>query len=370
MENGRIRFGLLGIKNVGEGAIDAIIKARREKGVPRDFFTFIGNLDISQVNKKAVESLIKAGACDCLSDNRAAMLSVHEVLVESAQNTLKKNIEGQMSLFQTASETMNTESIGGRLPDIAPFPKDIQLAMEKEMLGVYLTDHPLREYADRMAGVSTISCDDIAHAEEDAQNGASAALRDGMSCVISGMISGKKTLITKSGKMMAFIDMEDLYGVCEVVVFPNVYERCASVCETDRVVAVKGTINFKEDEAPKILADEIIDIDEAVTRGFSERRAFRKEASDKQRGTLGQYGKEQQPNPGGIVKLRISANMNEEMTLQQIKTNLARHKGDYEVLIYLPSGKTLKTDSNLWVQPSPALRNQLVALLGQENVKM
>ena len=370
VENGRIRFGLLGIKNVGEGAIDAIIKARREKGVPRDFFTFIGNLDISQVNKKAVESLIKAGACDCLSDNRAAMLSVHEALVESAQNTLKKNIEGQMSLFQTASETMNTESIGGRLPDIAPFPKDIQLAMEKEMLGVYLTDHPLREYADRMAGVSTISCDDIAHAEEDAQNGASAALRDGMSCVISGMISGKKTLITKSGKMMAFIDMEDLYGVCEVVVFPNVYERCASVCETDRVVAVKGTINFKEDEAPKILADEIIDIDEAVTRGFSERRAFRKEASDKQRGTLGQYGKEQQPNPGGIVKLRISANMNEEMTLQQIKTNLARHKGDYEVLIYLPSGKTLKTDSNLWVQPSPALRNQLVALLGQENVKM
>ena len=238
------------------------------------------------------------------------------------------------------------------------------------MLGVYLTDHPLREYADRMAGVSTISCDDIAHAEEDAQNGASAALRDGMSCVISGMISGKKTLITKSGKMMAFIDMEDLYGVCEVVVFPNVYERCASVCETDRVVAVKGTINFKEDEAPKILADEIMNIDEAVTRGFSERRAFRKEASDTQRGTLGQYGKEQQPNPGGIVKLRISANMNEEMTLQQIKTNLARHKGDYEVLIYLPSGKTLKTDSNLWVQPSPALRNQLVALLGQENVKM
>ena len=370
VENGRIRFGLLGIKNVGEGAIDAIIKARREKGVPRDFFTFIGNLDISQVNKKAVESLIKAGACDCLSDNRAAMLSVHEVLVESAQNTLKKNIEGQMSLFQTASETMNTESIGGRLPDIAPFPKDIQLAMEKEMLGVYLTDHPLREYADRMAGVSTINCDDIAHAEEDAQNGASAALRDGMSCVISGMISGKKTLITKSGKMMAFIDMEDLYGVCEVVVFPNVYERCAAVCETDRVVAVKGTINFKEDEAPKILADEIMNIDEAVTRGFSERRAFRKEASDTQRGTLGQYGKEQQPNPGGIVKLRISANMNEEMTLQQIKTNLARHKGDYEVLIYLPSGKTLKTDSNLWVQPSPALRNQLVALLGQENVKM
>ena len=382
VEDGKIRFGLLGIKNVGEGAIDAIIQAREEKGVPSDIFTFIGNLDISQVNKKAIESLIKAGACDCLSANRAAMLSVHEALVESAQNTMKKNVEGQMSLFQTASETMNTEAIGGRLPDIAPFPRDIQLAMEKEMLGVYLTDHPLKEYEERIARVSSISCDDIAHAEEDAHNGESAVLRDGMSCVISGMIAGKKTLITKSSKMMAFIDLEDLYGVCEVVVFPNVYERCAAVCETDRVVAIKGTVNFKEDEAPKILADEILDIDEAVEKGFSERKPFRKGDDGPAAGVNGadsaayhaeparQPAAEPQRQPAGMVKLRISANMNEEMTLQQIKVNLTRHKGDYQVLIYLPSGKTLRTDSSLWVEPSPALRNQLIALLGQENVKM
>ena len=402
VEDGKIRFGLLGIKNVGEGAIDAIVKAREEKGPSQDIFSFISNLDISQVNKKAIESLIKAGACDCLSDNRAAMLSVHETLVESAQNTLRKNIEGQMSLFQTASETMNTEAIGGKLPDVRPFPRDIQLAMEKEMLGVYLTDHPLKEYEERMARVSSITCDDIAHAEEDAHNGENTVLRDGMSCVISGMIAGKKTLITKSSKMMAFIDLEDLYGVCEVVVFPNVYERCASVCEADKVVAVKGTVNFKEDEAPKILADEILDIDEAVEKGFSERRPFRRREAAVQTAppansahsattampvqtavqgasaTSGQPAGEsdRQPagesdrQPAGMVKLRISANMNEEMTLQQIRVNLARHKGDYQVLIYLPSGKTLRTDSSLWVEPSPALRNQLIALLGQENVKM
>lgn len=398
VEDGKIRFGILGIKNVGEGAIDAIVKAREEKGPASDIFSFISNLDISQVNKKAIESLIKAGACDCLSDNRAAMLSVHETLVESAQNTSKKNIEGQMSLFQTASGIMNTEAIGGRLPDIKPFPKDIQLAMEKEMLGVYLTDHPLKEYEERMARVSSITCDDIAHAEEDAHNGENTVLRDGMSCVISGMIAGKKTLITKSSKMMAFIDLEDLYGVCEVVVFPNVYERCASVCEADRVVAVKGTVNFKEDEAPKILADEILDIDEAVEKGFSERRPFRSREAAVQNvptanstytatnGATGQpavqgamaasgqpAGKtaaEADRQPAGMVKLRISANMNEEMTLQQIRVNLARHKGDYQVLIYLPSGKTLRTDSSLWVEPSPVLRNQLIALLGQENVKM
>lgn len=160
------------------------------------------------------------------------------------------------------------------------------------------------------------------------------------------------------------------------MVFPNVYERCASVCETDRVVAIRGTVNFKEDEAPKILADEILDIDEAVEKGFSERKPFRRRETAGQPAlsgaspALGQPVAGPERQPAGIIKLRISANMNEEMTLQQIKVNLARHKGDYQVLIYLPSGRTLRTDSSLWAEPSPALRNQLIALLGQENVKI
>ena len=373
VEKGRIRFGLLGIKNVGEGAIDAIIAARKEKGVPKDIFSFISNVDISQVNKKAVESLIKAGACDCLSDNRAAMLSVYEGLVESAQNTSKKNIEGQMSLFQLASETMNTESMGGKLPDVAPFPKEIQLAMEKEMLGVYLTDHPLNDYIDRMKRVSSITCDDIHRAEEDPEN---AEIKDGMSCIISGMIAGKKTLITKSSKMMAFLDLEDLYGVAEVVVFPNVYERCAAATSTDAVVAIRGTINFKEDEAPKILADEILDIDEAVSHGFTDRQSFRRNRQPVQSApakeiTLEENRKSAQPEqPEGMIKLRIDPAMNEELTLQQLKINLARHPGKHQVLIYLPSGRMLKTDRELWVQPSEALRNIMIGLLGSENVKM
>ncbi|MBQ4649947.1 MAG: DNA polymerase III subunit alpha [Firmicutes bacterium] len=381
VERGKIRFGLLGIKNVGEGAIDAIIASRKEKGVPKDIFSFISNVDISQVNKKAVESLIKAGACDCLSDNRAAMLSVYEGLVESAQNTSKKNIEGQMSFFQLASETMNTESMGGRLPDVKPFPKDIQLAMEKEMLGVYLTDHPLNDYIERMERVSSITCDDIHRAEEDPEN---AEITDGMSCIISGMISGKKTLITKSSKMMAFLDLEDLYGVAEVVVFPNVYERCAAATGADMVVAVKGTINFKEDEAPKILADEILEIDEAVSHGFTDRQSFRRSRDNSGGKTAAvpsaivskpaENGQKPavQPaeEPAGMIKLRIDPQMNEEMTLQLLKTNLARHPGNYQVLIYLPGSKMLKTDRELWVKPSEALHNIMIGLLGSENVKM
>ena len=238
VEDGKIRFGLLGVKNVGENVIEAILKAREEKGEPSDIFTFINNLDISQVNKRAIESLIKAGACDCLEGNRAAKLAVHESLVESAQNTSKKNLEGQISLFQTDSDAMSSADMGSTLPAVEPFPKNIELAMEKEMLGVYLTGHPLDEYKDKMERISSITSDDLAHVEETMNTeethesgitggAGQSPLYDGMSCIISGMIAGKKTLITKNNKMMAFVDLEDLYGITEVVIFPNVYEKCA-----------------------------------------------------------------------------------------------------------------------------------------------
>ena len=390
VEDGKIRFGLLGVKNVGENVIDAILKAREEKGEPSNIFAFINNLDISQVNKRAIESLIKAGACDCLEGNRAAKLAVHESLVESAQNTSKKNLEGQISLFQMASDVMSSADMGSTLPAVDPFPKNIELAMEKEMLGVYLTDHPLNEYKDKMRRISSITSDDLAHVEEamsteetheNAISGGAGQppIYDGMSCIISGMIAGKKTLITKSNKMMAFVDLEDLYGITEVVIFPNVYEKCAEEIQDDRVVAIKGTLNFKEDEAPKVLADEVLDIDTAIERGFSKRpRNGYNSNRGKNYGTKSMTDAAQQRTktpeptrqPAGMVKLRIPADMDETMTLEEIKVNLKRHEGDHEVLIYLPSGKTFRTEDSLWVSPSEELRKQMAAILRVENVKM
>ena len=401
VEDGKIRFGLLGVKNVGENVIEAILKAREEKGEPSDIFTFINNLDISQVNKRAIESLIKAGACDCLEGNRAANLAVHESLVESAQNTSKKNLEGQISLFQTDSDAMSSADMGSTLPAVESFPKNIELAMEKEMLGVYLTGHPLDEYKDKMERISSITSDDLAHVEETMNTeethesgitggAGQSPLYDGMSCIISGMIAGKKTLITKNNKMMAFVDLEDLYGITEVVIFPNVYEKCAEEIQDDRVVAIKGTLNFKEDEAPKVLADEVLDIDTAIERGFTQRAR-----NSYERINRGGYGsrtssqgnpatpqqwdsaRETQASapaakrqPAGMVKLRIPADMNEAMTLEEIKVNLKRHQGDHEVLIYLPSGKMFRTEESLWVSPSEELRKQMAAILRVENVKM
>lgn len=398
VEDGKIRFGLLGVKNVGENVIEAILAARKEKGEPSDIFSFISNLDISQVNKRAVESLIKAGACDCLEGNRAAKLAVYESLVESAQNSSKKNLQGQISLFQTASELMSGADMGERLPDISPFPKNIELAMEKEMLGVYLTDHPLNEYKDTMRRLSTLTSDDLAHIEEEmrtdaegepsgevnflsesknrtAQDSNGTAIYDGMPCTMCGMLAAKKTLVTKSSRMMAFIDLEDLYGITEVVVFPNVYESCAAELQEDRVVAVRGTLNFKEDEAPKLLAEELLDIETASERGFSRSRQSRSYRSgiSAGAGNAGSTSSMGSISSGGsaeqLIKLRIPEDMDEAMTLEEIKLNLRRHKGECDILIYLPSGKAFRAEASLRAEPTEELRRQMAAILGPENVK-
>ena len=342
VEDGKIRFGLLGVKNVGENAIESIIKAREEKGVPKNIFTFIEQLDISQVNKKAIESLIKAGACDCLSPNRAAMMSVYEGLVESAQNSNKKNLEGQMSLFDLGTEVLDEMPMVNKLPDVAPFSKDISLAMEKEMLGVYITDHPLNDYAEKIKEITSVSSEDLNRAVEETEINGQSDIKDGMKAVMAGMVTSKKTLITKSSKMMAFIALEDLYGISEVVVFPNVYEKCSSILQVDSVVAISGTLNFKEDEAPKLLADSVVLLDEVKKKNEAQ----------------------------SMIKVKIPSEENLNIVLEQIKFTLQRHKGESQVLIYLPDGKILRTDRDLWAEPTIALRNQLIAILGQENVKM
>jgi len=258
VRDGSIRFGLLGVKNVGEGVIHAIVKMREEKGQPQDIFQFVNHVDIHEINKKAVESLIKAGAFDCLNTNRAKHLAVYEGLIESAQNNVRKNLEGQMSLFQMNSDAMQSSSIEGNLPAVENFSKDLLMAMEKEMLGVYITGHPLSDYAEKIEKLVTVTSEELQHA--DVHN----EIQDGMTVTMAGMISSKKTLITKNNKMMAFLQLEDLYGTVEVIVFPNVYERTLSLMKNDTVIAVKGTLSFKEEEAPKVLADKIFHINDVA----------------------------------------------------------------------------------------------------------
>lgn len=391
---GKIRFGLLGVKNVGEGAIDAIIRAREEKGRPKDIFQFISNLEISEVNKKAVESLIKAGALDTLNPNRAAHLAVYEGLVESAQTSAKRNLAGQISLFAISSEEMSTGDISGTLPDVRNFDKDMLLAMEKEMLGVYITDHPLNEYTDRINQLATVTSEQLAAAAEPEHSDSS--ISDGMTVTMAGMITGKKNLVTKNNKMMAFVDLEDLYGDVEVVVFPNVYERCSGAIAEDKVVAVKGKLNFKEEEMPKLLADSVVSIDDvegllamdkesgAYDRGRGQGRSAAAGGSSGYNGNHGYNGSQPQGNysqgsragraGGGFrepdpVKVRIPADADEKAVLSQLQQIFRDFRGDTPVLIYLQSGKIVKTSQNGGVRPLIQFFDTVAEIVGRPNIK-
>lgn len=364
VKDGKIRFGLLGVKNVGEGAIDAIIKAREEKGMPKDIFSFINGIDTGLVNKKAVESLIKAGALDCFNPNRAAHLAVYEMLMESAQNSARKNIDGQISLFQTSSDAMSTGDVAGNLPDVANFDKDDLLAMEKEMTGVYITDHPLNKYADRIRKVATVTSEELSRLQEEGDH----RIKDGQTVIVAGMITGKKTLVTKSGKLMAFVDVEDMYGAVEVVVFPNVYERCLQDVSEDRVVAIRGKVDVKEEEAPKLLADSVVDINRVEellrepsgrTGGYTKRAAGTK-ASAVPKSTGG-------TSP---VKVRIPGEGDEKQILSELSRIFKEHRGDVPVLIYLQSGKIVRTGEKGGVRPTLAFAEEVADIVGNANVKI
>lgn len=354
--DGKIRYGLRGVKNVGENAIEEIMQARESKGIPDDIFQFINNIDVRVVNKKAVESLIKAGALDCLNSNRAAHMAVYEQIMSSAQNDARKNIAGQISLFDTSNEEMSAGSAANQLPQVENFSSGELLSMEKEMLGVYISDHPLNEYTDKIKNKISITTKELTaasqaceHEENEefsgeilSKNDEETEIYDGMSVVMSGMISNIKTLITKNNKMMAFLELEDLYGMVEVVVFPNVYGRYQGSVQEDKVVIIKGRLDFKVGEMPKLLADSVVDIDEA-----SEDSGI---------------------NAGSrMIKIRVPESVDEKQVLKVLERVFKENPGNIKPLIYLQSGTIVR--SSALVDMTQYLKEELNEIVGASNVK-
>ena len=363
--DGKIRFGLSGVKNVGDGVIDAIIEARETKGIPSDIFRFIENLDVHKINKKAIESLIKAGALDCFDPNRAAHIGIYESLIESAQSSAKKNIEGQLSLFQLAADTMEESNVVNRLPAVKNFEKSVLLAQEKEMLGVYLTDHPLREFEEQIAKMTTVTAQDLADVLDSEENGSQHSfVRDGMQAVMAGIITGKKTLITKNNKMMAFLNIEDLYGAVEIVVFPNIYDRYSSILQEDAIISVTGSINFKEGEMPKLLAENIVDLRE-LKDAIPEDAA--KDMPEKF--GSGRFSAKAARQPQGLIKIKLPQGVDKDEILEQIRQVMRSHPGECQTIIYLPEGGSFRTDESLWVVPDRDFQQKITDLVGAENYK-
>lgn len=256
VEKGKIRFGLAAVKNVGTNVIQDIIRARETKGKFLSFTDFCQKVDTTVLNKRQIESLIKGGAFDFLKVKRSQLISIYERTIDSIVNQKKRNIEGQFSLFDVQMGSSNDEiTLDENLPNIQEYSEKTLLAMEKEMLGVYITGHPLSQYEKVLENLTTTNCSEIAELAEDTEH--NGLLRDGSKVVIGGIIIKKQNKITKNNNMMAFITLEDLLGTIEVIVFPKIYAAYQELLYEDNIVLIEGTLEVAEEETPKLFCNSI-----------------------------------------------------------------------------------------------------------------
>ncbi len=242
----KIRFGLAAVKNVGEGAIEAIITSRRNSGRFRSIYDFIVKVDSRRVNRRVIESLIKSGAMDFTGCRRAQMIAALDDLISRAQAYHRKEASTQKGLF----ESTDTNAVEPLLPDIPEWPEAQLLAFEKETLGFYITGHPLAQYSDILNAYATTNSQTI-HEEV-----------DGKEVRIGGVISHLKEIATKKGERMAFATLEDLKGSVEVVIFPDLYNKVMGYIKTELPLFVIGDVDLAE-EGVKIIAKDLVPVSEA-----------------------------------------------------------------------------------------------------------
>ncbi len=250
VSDGAIRYALSAVKSVGRPLIESVIEERTSGGRFRSLQDFIERMAPRDINARAVENLIKAGAFDGLGGSRLQFMMVYRMILDSVNRERKHSMEGQMSLFDLASGD-EKEQYEIRLPDVGEYGKEELLAMEKEVLGIYISGHPLEEYEERWRKNITNVTSDFLRDEETGET----LVSDGEQTVIGGMIVDKTIKYTKNNKAMAFLTIEDLYGTVEVIVFPNDYERCGSIIDEDAKVFVCGRVSLDDDKDGRVICE-------------------------------------------------------------------------------------------------------------------
>ena len=253
VKNGAIRFGLVAIKHVGGSVVQNIILERNNNGPFKSFVDFCERLEGKELNKRTVESLIKCGAFDFFGIYRSRLIANYEKILDRVSQKHKTLMTGQLSLFDTIPDQDETAAI--EWPQMTEYDPRLLLVMEKEMLGLYISGHPLDEFADQIKELVTVFSYDFEISEESEANDSS--LIDGQFVRIAGIVADIKSISTKNNRMMAFVTVEDLYGQMELILFPNIYEQYARLLANDSQIIVEGNISVKEDEQPKILANKI-----------------------------------------------------------------------------------------------------------------
>ena len=251
VDNGAIRYGLSAIKSVGRPVINALVEEREVKGEYRSLKDFIERLT-GTVNKRAIENFIKAGALDCLEGNRRQKMLVYGQIVDSIAQEKKNSFAGQMSLFDLVSDEEKKE-YEIRMPDVEEYDKEMILAFEKDVLGIYLSGHPLERYRNIMEKMISAKTTDF---QPDEESGIP-KVYDGQKVIIGGMITEKTIKYTRNNKVMAFLTVEDLLGTVEIVVFPRDYEKWQAMLNEDARVFVQGRVNAEDDKPSKLILEKV-----------------------------------------------------------------------------------------------------------------
>ena len=347
-----IRFGLSGVKNLGHPAVAAIVSEREKRGPYKDIYDFVERLSGEALNKKGVESLIRAGAMDNLPGYRSQKLFVFEKAMDGASKKNKSAVSGQISLFGLMEEAAPPPP---PLPDLTEYPLNIKLQMEKEVTGVYISGHPLDEYRQEM-DLLEVDSRYLASLKEDSPDGGMS--HDQATVSIGGMLTEKKMKATKSGSMMAFLQLEDLYGVTEVLVFPKVYDRVSSMLQQDAALVLTGKLSVREDEDIKLLLDNVQPLKGYVKGALPQRRRYESASVQEASAPVQSDG----PAPH-----RLYLKM-QRRHMEPVLNILKETPGGIRVILYLEDEKkTLTTPVDYWVGQN-FRREELARMLGADAV--
>ncbi len=346
----KIRFGLAAVKNVGINAINSIIDSRREKGHFESLYDFLDKVDLSYVNKRTVESLIKSGAFDCFNIYRSKMMAVYEKFMNCINEQRRANVQGQLSLFEGDSEDLPIDN--DVYPELNEYPQNVLLAMEKEMLGLYISGHPLLEHKKELEDRTSINTAELVKiVSETESSGFYAYNYDGKRVIMGGIIVSIKPKSTKNNNMMAFVEIEDLYGIIEVIVFPKIYDEYEYLLKNDNIIIIEGRISLREEEDAKLICEKIIPL------GNSKIKIDVKEVKPTK------------------LYIKINTQKNPEM-LNIIKNILSRNRGEQPVYVIddakRTSGKSvvMKADKSIWVNINSDLIDDLKRTCGDECVAL
>lgn len=340
VENGSIRFGLSAVKNVGKAMIVNLVAERNANGEFKSFADFVDRMTGRDINKRAVEGLIACGAFDSMGIKRSQLLAVYERTLEGTARQARENVAGQMSLFDSADEDTEME-----FPDIPELDKKMLLKMEKQSTGLYFSGHPMEEYSDKIKKLTKYNISDVlssVHRDEDGNyHAADGGLKDGDMLLICAAIASRKNKMTRQNAQMAFLNLEDIYGSVECIVFPKVLSEYSPLLQEDNLVALSCRLSIREDEEPKLLMQTALSLDEAITAHKEPKRLY------------------------------IQLETRNDENLKKVEESLSPYQGDMEVRLFFKDTKKMASvPHRLWFNGTENAVLDLKNLFGEENIRI